>query len=82
MKQPQYKTISVEKEVIILYAVTNKYLDDIPVEKVLDFEKYFFDYVEKYHNNILTSIAETKVLSEVAEKELITAIENCKKEFI
>ena len=78
----QYKTISVEKEVIILYAVTNKYLDDIPVEKVLDFEKYFFDYVEKYHNNILTSIAETKVLSEVAEKELITAIENCKKEFI
>ena len=82
LKQPQYKTISVEKEVIILYAVTNKYLDDIPVEKVLDFEKYFFDYVEKYHNNILTSIAETKVLSEVAEKELITAIENCKKEFI
>ena len=82
LKQPQYKTISVEKEVIILYAVTNKYLDDITVEKVLDFEKYFFDYVEKYHNNILTSIAETKVLSEVAEKELITAIENCKKEFI
>ena len=82
LKQPQYKTISVEKEVIILYAVTKKYLDDIPVEKILDFEKYFFDYVEKYHNNILTSIAETKVLSEAAEKELITAIENCKKEFI
>ena len=82
LKQPQYKTISVEKEVIILYAVTRKYLDDIPVEKILDFEKYFFDYVEKYHNNILTSIAETKVLSEAAEKELITAIENCKKEFI
>ena len=37
LKQPQYKTLEVEKEVVILYAVTNKYLDDVPVEKIADF---------------------------------------------
>ena len=81
LKQPQYKTLSVEKEVIILYAVTKKYLDDIPVERILDFETKFFEYVEKYHNNVLTTIAETKELTPAAEKELVTAIENFKKEF-
>lgn len=81
LKQPQYKTLSVEKEVIILYAVTNKYLDDIEVDKILDFETRFFEYVEKYHNNILTSIAEKKVIEPAVEKELISAIENFKREF-
>ena len=81
LKQPQYKTLSVEKEVIILYAVTNKYLDDIEVDKILDFETRFFEYIEKYHNNILTSIAEKKVIETAVEKELISAIENFKREF-
>ena len=81
LKQPQYKTLSVEKEVIILYAVTNKYLDDIEVDKILDFETRFFEYIEKYHNNILTSIAEKKVIEPAVEKELISAIENFKREF-
>ncbi len=81
LKQPQYKTLSVEKEVIILYAVTNKYLDDIKIDRVLEFEKQFFEYVEKYHNNILTSIAEKEVIEPAIEKELISAIESFKSEF-
>lgn len=81
LKQPQYKTLEVEKEVVILYAVTNKYLDDIPVEKVLQFESEFFSYLERVHNNVLRSIKETKVMSEAAEKELITALETFKKDF-
>ena len=39
LKQPQYKTLEVEKEVVILYAVTNKYLDDVPVEKIADLKE-------------------------------------------
>ncbi len=81
LKQPQYKTLSVEKEVVILYAVTNKYLDDVQVDRILDFEAQFFDYLEKYHNNILTSIADKKVLEPEVEKELVSAIESFKKEF-
>ena len=81
LKQPQYKTLEVEKEVVILYAVTNKYLDDIELTRVLEFEKRFFDFVEKYHNNIFTSIRETKVMSEETEKELVEALTAFKKEF-
>ena len=47
LKQPQYKTLEVEKEVVILYAVTNKYLDDVPVEKIADFERGFFEFMDK-----------------------------------
>ena len=81
LKQPQYKTLEVEKEVVILYAVTNKYLDDIPVEKVLQFETEFFSYLEREHNDVLRNIRETKVMSEATEKELITALETFKKDF-
>ncbi|MGN1318383.1 MAG: F0F1 ATP synthase subunit alpha [Lachnospirales bacterium] len=81
LKQPQYKTLDVEKEVVILYAVTKKYLDDIPVERILEFESKFFDYMEKYHNGVFASIKETKVLSEEAEKELVDALVEFKKQF-
>ncbi len=81
LKQPQYKTLEVEKEVVILFAVTNKYLDDIPVEDVLRFETEFFGYMEAKHSHIFTDIRMTKQLDEKNEAELRTAIENFKKEF-
>lgn len=81
LKQPQYKTLEVEKEVVILYAVTKKYLDDISVDRILEFETKFFEYMEKYHNGVLTSIKETKVMSEAAEKELVDALVEFKKQF-
>ena len=74
LKQPQYKTLEVEKEVVILYAVTNKYLDDVPVEKIADFERGFFEFMEQNHNNILIEIKETGVMSDKATEELKSAI--------
>ncbi len=81
LKQAQYKTLEVEKEVVILFAVTNKYLDDIPVGDVLRFEAEFFSYMEAKHNHIFKDIKETKQLSSENEAELRLAIENFKKEF-
>lgn len=81
LKQPQYKTLEVEKEVVILFAVTNKYLDDIPVEDVLRFETEFFSFMEAKHNHIFSDIKNKKELSPENEAELRTAIENFKKEF-
>ncbi len=81
LKQPQYATLEVEKEVVILYAVTKKYLDDIELDRIADFEKEFFNFVETKHNNIFTSIKETKEMSEDVEKQLIEALETFKKEF-
>nr|WP_317357452.1 F0F1 ATP synthase subunit alpha [uncultured Tyzzerella sp.] len=81
LKQPQYATLEVEKEVVILYAVTKKYLDDIALDRIADFEKEFFNFVETKYNNIFTSIRETKEMSEDTEKQLIEALETFKKEF-
>ena len=81
LKQPQYKTLEVEKEVVILYAVTNKYLDDVPVEKIADFERGFFEFMEQNHNNILIEIKETGVMSDKATEELTSAIESFKAKF-
>lgn len=81
LKQPQYATLEVEKEVVILYAVTKKYLDDIELDRIVDFEREFFNFVETKYNNIFTSIKETKEMSEDIEKQLIEALETFKKEF-
>lgn len=81
LKQPQYKTLEVEKEVVILYAVTNKYLDDVSVEKIADFERGFFEFMEQNHNNILIEIKETGVMSDKATEELKSAIESFKAKF-
>ena len=81
LKQPQYKTLEVEKEVVILFAVTNKYLDDIPVEDILRFETEFFSFMEAKHNHIFSDIKSTKQLNSENETELRSAIENFKREF-
>lgn len=81
LKQPQYATLEVEKEVVILYAVTKKYLDDIELDRIADFEKEFFSFVETKYNNIFTSIRETKEMSAEVEKQLIEALETFKSEF-
>ena len=81
LKQPQYQSLDVEKEVVILFAVTNKYLDDIPVKDVLRFETEFFRFIEAKHNHIFSDIRTTKQLSSENEAELRSAIQNFKSEF-
>ncbi len=81
LKQPQYGPLPVEKQVVIIYAATKKYLLDIPVEDVLRFEEDLFNYVETKYPEILESIRETKELTEDNEKALIQAIEECKVSF-
>lgn len=81
LKQPQYKTLAVEKEVVILYAVTNKYLDDVELDRIQDFETEFLAYMESNHNEVLTSIRETKQLSDDMEATLKKALDTFKKDF-
>lgn len=81
LKQPQYQPMPVEKQVIIIYAATKKYLMDIPTEDVLRFEQELFEYIDTKYPEIPESIRTTKVLEEDMEKQLIKAIEECKKSF-
>ena len=81
LKQPQYKPMPVEYQIMIIYAATKKYLLDIPVEDVLPFEAALFEYVDTKYPEIPESIRTEKVLTEDTEKALIQAIEECKKSY-
>ena len=81
LKQPQYKPMPVEKQVMIIYAATKKYLLDVAVSDVQAFEKALFEYVDTKYPEIPESIRTEKQMTEATEKLLIKAIEECKKEF-
>lgn len=82
LKQPQYQPMPVEKQVIIIYAATRKYLMDIPVADILPFEKALFEFVDTKYPEIPESIRTEKAISDETEAKLIQAIEECKVEFM
>ncbi|MDE6626828.1 MAG: F0F1 ATP synthase subunit alpha [Lachnospiraceae bacterium] len=74
LKQPQYKPMPVEKQVVIIYAATKRYLIDVPVEEILDFEKALFEFIDTQYPEIFSKIREEKKLSPELEEKLDTAI--------
>ena len=81
LKQPQYKPMPVEYQVIIIYAATRKYLLDIAVEDVLRFEKGLFEFIATKYAEIPEAIKREKVLSEETEEKLAGAINEYKEVF-
>lgn len=81
LKQPQYQPMPVEYQVIIIYAATKKYLMDIAVDRVADFEKELFAFIDTKYPEIPESIKETKELTPENEEALIKAIKEFKAEF-
>ena len=80
LKQPQYKPMPVEYQVMIIYAATKKYLLDVPVEEIGAFETGFFEFIDTKYPEIPAQIRETRVLSEENEAALVKAIEEFKKQ--
>ena len=79
LKQPQYQPMAVQYQVIIIYAATNKYLLDIPVEDITAFEKGLFEFLDTKYPEVPNNIAAEKVISEETEKVLKAAIKEFKK---
>ena len=82
LKQPQYKPMPVEKQVLIIYAATRKYLLDIAVEDILAFEKELFEFVDTKYPEIFETIRKTKQIDETLEETIVKAITECKAEFM
>lgn len=78
LKQPQYGPVAMEQQVAILYAANGGYLDDVPVEKVGEWQTKFHEYMATQGREVLKTIRETKQLDEDAEAKLKEAIENFK----
>ena len=74
LKQPQYAPMPLEKEVTILYAVTNGYLDDVPLEKIAAFEQAFHHFIETSHPEVNQRIIADKEIKPETEEALKKAI--------
>ena len=81
LKQPQYKPMPVEKQVVIIYAATRKYLLDIEVDRILEFESGLFEYISTKYPEIFDKIREEKKLSDELEDALKKAITEFKETF-
>ncbi len=82
LKQPQYNPMPVEYQIIIIYAVTGKYLLDVPTEDITRFETEFFDFIKTKYPEIPNSIATEKVISDTTDEKLKKAIEEFKAGFV
>ncbi len=81
LKQLQYVPQSMENQVIILYAAINGYLDDVSVNRVVEFETKLIKTINTIHKEIAEEIQKTKEISEKTEEKMKKAIEEFKKGF-
>ncbi len=81
LKQPQYRPLSLEQEVIILFAVNSGLMEDLPLDRCADFEEQLLRYVNSTHPDIAQSIMESKDLSDEVEGRLTQAVTDFKNSF-
>ena len=81
LKQPQYQPLAVEKQIVIIYAVTRKYLLDVPVERIAEFEKGLYEYVETKYPEIYKAIRETGEINSETDVLIQKAITEFKNQF-
>ncbi len=81
LKQPQYQPLPVEKQVAILWVVTNGYLDDIPTPRIKEFEERLYRFLESERADLLRSLAEKKALDDEMVAGLKEAAQAFKETF-
>ena len=79
LKQPQYSPMPVEYQVIIIYAVTKKYVLDVDVDRIGEFQDGLFEFINTQYPEIPENIRKEKVISDSTEEVLVKAIEEFKK---
>ena len=81
LKQPQYQPLAVEKQIVIIYVVTRKYLLDVPVERIAEFEKGLYEFVETKYPEIYKAIRETGEINSETDVLIQKAITEFKNQF-
>src|SRR2546428_1039318 len=79
MKQPQYQPLPLETKGVIIFAATNGYIDDVPKERVADFERDLYRFMDSVGKNVTASIAKDKAWSAEIEKEVRAMLDEFKK---
>jgi F-type H+-transporting ATPase subunit alpha len=82
LKQKQFSPLPFSKQILIIYAGTNGFLDDLPVDQVRDFEAELYKYVDATNPGVLRTIMEKKILDDNLKAELSKIIKECKETFV
>jgi F-type H+-transporting ATPase subunit alpha len=82
LKQPQYKPLPVGKQVAIIFAGTNGYLDNIAVSDIQDYERDLYQFLDTLHPGIVTAIHEKKVLDDQIKQDLNAALKAFTSDFV
>jgi F-type H+/Na+-transporting ATPase subunit alpha len=81
LKQPQYKPMEVEKQVLVIWSATNGYLDDVPLDQIRRFETELLRFVENAHPGVLTAIREKKAITDDIKADLQQVLQDFKERF-
>lgn len=81
LKQPQYKPMPVEDQILTIYAATNGYVDDYPIEALGKYEKELHSFFKTKHPEILNEIREKKSLDDDLKKKMDSALDELKERF-
>jgi F-type H+-transporting ATPase subunit alpha len=81
LKQDQYQPLTVEQQVLIIFAASNRYLDDIEVNEVQRFEKELYPFIETNYPNVLTTLREKKAIDDGLRDEMKKALDAFKETF-
>ena len=82
LKQPQYRPVSLERQVMVFYAVTNNYMDKVPLDRIKAWEEEFIRYMDASHPNIGRAIAAAKKLDDTTTDGLKLAIQDFNQMFL
>jgi F-type H+-transporting ATPase subunit alpha len=81
LKQNQYAPLPVEKQVLIIFAGTNGYMDDIQVGDCKRFEQELYQYMDSSQSGVLARLADKKAIDDTLKADMIAAIQEFKKRF-
>ena len=82
LKQKQYEPLPVEKQVLVLFAATNGFFDDVPLPSIGHFERELLVFVEGKYHQLLTDIAAQRELSDDLKRRMTAAVEEFKQVFV
>jgi F-type H+-transporting ATPase subunit alpha len=82
LKQGQYEPLPVEKQVVAIFAGTNAYLDDLPLEDCRAFEQQMLEFLDSAHPAVLTKLREKRELNDEIRAELRRALDDFKVKFL
>ena len=82
LKQDQYQPLPFSKQILIIYAGTNGYLDDLEIEQIREFEAELYKYVESMNARLLDAIMQKKVIDDALKADIEKTLKEFKQRFV